>query len=918
MLRITLALILSAAAAGAAPKLEVPELPFEKYALPNGLEVVLHRDDKLPIVHVNLWYHVGSKNEKPGRTGFAHLFEHMMLQGSKNASVDFFTLMQRAGARPGRDSNGTTNTDRTNYFSTAPSGSLEFLLWVHSDLLATLPDALTQAKLDNQRDVVRNERRLSLDNRPYGRWYKLLTENLFPAGHPYSWPVIGSHEDLQAATLEDVTEFFRTYYTPNNLSLVVSGDFESAEAKELVEKYFGSIPPGPALDRPRRWLPTLEGRKIVEVSDRVPHDRLFLGWPAPELGAAGEAELTLVASVLAGGLSTRLEKMLIYEKGIASEVYAFNDTQEIASIFVVDALARPGASLEEIERVIDDEIARLATDGPTPAELERARTKFLTTFAITLQNLGAFGGKADVLNYYNTYFGDPGFLDEDLQHVLDASPRSIRDATARWLATDRRVVLRFHPETSEHFAAAELDRQQEPPLGADAPFQPPSVARDTLSNGLEIFVVERHDLPVVTATLVSRAGSLFDPPGKEGLAELTARAMERGTKDKDALALADALGNLGTTLWTNVEVERAQHTVEVQTGNLDAAVALLAGVARRPSYPDAEIERERKLRMDALEQAEEDAGALAARLQRLAAFGPTHPYGRPTSGFRRTVSRLTAADVTAFHDTHWKPDAAALILVGDVSVAEARALAQRHLGSWSGTAPPALPIPPASPTAKGKILLLDRPEAAQTTLAHVYGAPPQRGDDFYSWTLANEVLGGGTAGRLNMNLRQAKGYSYGVFASRLIFAEGLGWVGSGAVQTDKTKEAVAEMFKELEGISGARPIESRELEDARLGRIRNYAAGFGTNANVADRVATLWTLRWPMSVLEREPAELAMQSLDAVRAAARRYAVPAEATLVLVGDRAKIEEGVRALGLGEVVEIDAEGSVLHETSDASR
>jgi zinc protease len=272
------ALLLGGGTSGAAPTLEVPKVAFEKITLPNGLQLVLHHDKKLPLVHVNLWYHVGSKNEKTGKTGFAHLFEHMMLQGSKNAAEDYFSLMARAGAKGGRDSNGTTNSDRTNYFATAPSGSLEFLLWVHSDLLATLPDALTQAKLDNQRDVVRNERRQNYDNTPYGRWFVLAVENLFPARHPYSWPVIGSHEDLMAASLEDVKTFFRTFYTPNNLTLVVSGDFDPAEAKRLVTKYFGSIPPGPALDRPRRFLARLDGEKIVEVNDRVPQERVFIVW----------------------------------------------------------------------------------------------------------------------------------------------------------------------------------------------------------------------------------------------------------------------------------------------------------------------------------------------------------------------------------------------------------------------------------------------------------------------------------------------------------------------------------------------------------------------------------------------------------------------------------------------------------------
>src|SRR5262249_11730089 len=303
--------LLLSATANAAPKLSVPRVQFDKYVLPNGLQVILHQERKLPLVHVNLWYHVGSKDEKPGKTGFAHLFEHMMLQGSKNAREDYFSLMARAGAHGGRDSNGTTDTDRTNYFATVPSGSLEFLLWIHSDLLATLPDALTQAKLENQREVVRNERRQALDNAPYGRWYKLLSENLFPAGHPYSWPVIGSHEDLMAASLADVKGFFHTFYAPNNLSMVVSGAFEPAESRRLIEKYFGSIPPGPALDRPHRWIPRLDGEKAVDVSDRVPQERVFIGWPAPEIGAADEPALTLASTILTDGLSARLEKALV-------------------------------------------------------------------------------------------------------------------------------------------------------------------------------------------------------------------------------------------------------------------------------------------------------------------------------------------------------------------------------------------------------------------------------------------------------------------------------------------------------------------------------------------------------------------------------------------------------------------------------
>jgi zinc protease len=894
--------------ATAASRLAVPEIPFEKTTLPNGMQLVLHVDRKLPLVHVNLWYHVGSDNEKPGHTGFAHLFEHMMLQGSKNASQDFFTLMQRAGARPGRDSNGTTSTDRTNYFSTAPSGSLEYLLWVHSDLLATLLDGLTQAKLDNQRAVVRNERRERMDNAPYGRWYKLLSENLFPTGHPYSWPVIGSHEDLAAASLEDVKAFFRTFYTPNNLSLVVTGDFDPATAKRLVSKYFGTIAPGPALDRPPHWIPRLDGEKVVEVSDRVPLERLFVGWPAPEIGGADEPDLNLAAAILSDGLSSRLQKTLVYDRKLASAVSSFNDPNEIAGQFVVDVTARPGAPLGEIERLTTAEIARLAKQGPTAAELERARTKQLTDLAATLQNMGAFGGKADILNYYNVYFRDPGYLKADVQRILRVTPASLRAAVARWLDTRNRVVLRFHPERSERTAATDLDRTRAPKLGADNPFKVPPVSADKLPNGLELYTVERHELPVVTIALVSRAAAVLDPPGKEGLASLVDECMQRGTRSHGAVALADAFGDLGTTLDGNVGPEQASLFVQVQSANAGRALALLAEVARNPTFPPVEVERELKIRGDRIERQEKDPQALAGRLMGLLAFGAGHPYARPRDGYRRTVAALTAQDLAAFHARYWKPGGAALMLVGDITAAQARTLATKELGGWTGAMPPAPPVPPPAPLRK--VVIADRPDAAQTTVVHVYGAPAHKGEDYYAWRLASDVLGGGVAGRLSMNLRQDKGYSYGVFARTELLSSAMAWTGEGAVQTDKTRESVIEFVKELQGLAGARPIAPQELEDARLGLLRNYAAGFGTNNDVINRLALLWGRRWPMEELEREPEGLARAPLAEVQAAARRYAVPAQAGLLLVGDRAKIEAGVRALKLGEVLVVDAEGRPL--------
>ena len=481
----SLALVVSSLFAPLAPASdEAPRIAFEKYTLPNGLQVILHVDKKLPIVHVNEWFHVGSKNEKPGRTGFAHLFEHLMFEGSKDAPGKYLTFAERLGANLREGGvNGTTNPDRTNYFITVPAGGLERVLWLESDRLATLMDFLTKENLDHQREVVRNERRQGLENTPYGRAFKLIFESVYPAGHPYSWLTIGSQEDLSAATFDDVKDFFRTYYTPNNLSLIVAGDFDPAEAKRLVTKYFGPIPPGPALDRPGRSVPAFSGEKVVEVADRVPQERVYVAFPSPPFFEKGDAELDLASLILTDGLSSRLQKALVYDRQLCSTVQASQNSAEISGLFFVSATARPGVPLADVERVVTDEIARLAKDGPTDTELDRAKTKYEFRFVSGLEGIGGFGGKSDQLNRYNTFLGDPGKLAEDLGRYQHATREDVRAAVAKWIDTPNRVLVRFHPETSGRGSSPAIDRSQEPPAAPDAAFHPPDVKRATLRTG---------------------------------------------------------------------------------------------------------------------------------------------------------------------------------------------------------------------------------------------------------------------------------------------------------------------------------------------------------------------------------------------------------------------------------------------------
>lgn len=886
----------------------VPRIEFEKYTLRNGLQLILHVDRKLPVVHVNLWFHVGAKNERVGRTGFAHLFEHMMFEGSRDAPGKYFTYVEKAGANLFEGGvNGTTSWDRTNYFETVPSGSLEYILWLESDRVATLLDSLTQEKLDNEREIVKNERRQSLENVPYGRWDKVIFENLFPYGYPYAHDVIGTHEDLTAASLDDVKEFFKTYYCPNNLSMVIAGDFDPAMARSLVEKYFGGIPPGSALDRPARWLPTLHAPKVVEVRDRVPQERTYFAWPTPAFFEPGDAELDLVSTILTDGLSSRLQKSLVYEKQLCSDVNSFQYSQEGAGIFVIWATARPGSSIPRMEQIVTEEIARLATSGPTAEELKRAKAKWEFQFVTGLERIGGFGGKADFLNMYNTLLGDPGKFAADVERHENATVESVRAQVAKWLNTQNRLLVRFRPDTSQRESVAELDRSKQPALGEDMPFQVPEVKSARLENGMQIFVVERSDLPKVAVALVIKAGSVDDPAGRDGLADLTIQTIKRGTKSRKALEIEDALGDLGTSIQGTSDRERSELTMEVLKRNLSPALAIFADVVRNPVFPEAEVAREKKIRLDALAQDNDDPAAVAFRVGGMVAFGADHPYGRPRRGLPGTIERLTRDDFVRYHDTYWKPEGSALIFAGDVTLAEATKLARRDFGSWSGSMPPPVAIPAPRPMGPGKVFLVDRPNAAQTEVMQLLPGPPRNSEDYYPLKVADAAWGGAASARLGMNIREEKGYSYGVDSYPVPHSKYGLWLAYGGVQTNKTKESVIEFEKELRFISGKKPITEKELADAKHTRVRGYAQQFESLHRITAQIGEVWAAGLPMSELQREPEEIAKVTAASANAVAEKYAAPSGATLLLVGDLSKIEAGIRQLNLGELVVLDVEG-----------
>ena len=888
-----------------------PKITFEKYRLPNGMQVVLHVDRKLPVVHVNQWYHVGSANERLGRSGFAHLFEHMMFQGSKNANKEYFEYVEAAGANLLEGGvNGTTNQDRTNYFATVPSGNLENLLWLEADRLATLSDVVDKAKFDNQVMVVKNERRQGLENQPYGRWYKILLENLYPIGHPYHTDVIGEHNDLTASTVDDVKDFFRTYYSPNNLSLVIAGDFDPAEAKRLVEKYFGPIPPGPALDRPAKAAVQLAGEKAIEVNDRVPQERTYFGWHTPAFFDPGDAELELAATIMTNGLSARLNKALLYDRQLASNVVAFQSGQPLAGNFAMWATARPGVKLAEIEEMVDAEIARLAKEGPTQAELDRAKTKWESGFISGLEGIGGFGGKSDLLNQYNTFLGDPGRFEADLARHRNATANDVRAAVDKYLNTKNRVLVRFRPEKSSKASDVAVDRTKEPALGGDKPFSAPAVKSAKLENGMEVFVVEKPELPKVSVSLVTRAGSVSDPAAKVGLANMAARLMRRGTKNRTALQIDEQLGDLGTAMGVGAGKESSTAAFEVLKRNLDPALGVLSDVVLNPSFAAEEFERDKKLVLDNLSQQANNPNAVANRAAFQIAFGPDHPYGRPSGGLPGTVSAITRDDLAAFHAANWKPGSSAIIFVGDVTLAEATAAARKHFGSWAGGSAAAVSIPAIAPMPVGKVYLIDRPGAAQTVISHVLKGTDRKSSDYYALNLANTVYGGGFGTRLNLNLREDKGYSYGVFAFPQFYSKAGTWIANGGVQTNKTKESAVEFMKELRYIAGEKPITEKEFSSAKLAKIRGYAQQFEAFGRISQQIGDLWVLGLPMSSLQAETEEIGKLQIGPVNAVAAKYSAVPGTSILLVGDLSQIEAGIRELNLGEVVILDVEGKPI--------
>ena len=882
----------------------IPDIRYTKFVLNNGLTVLVHEDHKAPIVAVNSWYHVGSKNEKLGKTGFAHLFEHLMFSGSDDFNHNYINAMEKIGAT---NLNGTTNNDRTNYFENVPTSMLDYALFAESDRMGHLLGVLDQKKLDLQRGVVQNEKRQG-ENQPYGVTEELIVENTYPVGHPYSWTVIGSMKDLDAASLSDVQEWFKTYYGPNNVIVVVAGDVTPEVVREKVEKYYGDIPPGPPIAKQEVWIAKRSGTHRGWVQDRVPQARLYRVWNVPEFGSPEEAVLDLAAEVLGQGKTSRLYKRLVYRDQIATSATADNDTNEIGGQFDFTLTANPGADLSKVEKAADEELQNFLKNGPTAAELQLAKTQILGRYVRIVERIGGFGGTSDVLARCQTFRGNPDCYKDYLKWVKAATPATVKKAGVDWLS-DGDYVLEVHPYPSLK-TEGKLDRSQEPAAGDPMSLKLPPVQKSSLSNGLKIVLAERHSAPVVNFTLLVDSGYSADPADASGTDSFEQRMLEEGTPTRDSLKIGEELESLSANFNAGANLDFSLVSLNTLKSTMDKSLDIYADLILHPAFPEKEFQRLQKERLAGIKREKVTPQPMALRVVPTLLYSKGHPYAVPFTGTgtEAGVSKMTRQDLVKFHETWFKPNNATLLVVGDTTLAEIKPKLESLFASWKPGDVPQRTVPHVEQPEKDMVYLIDRPGSGQSVIIGAQLAPPQNDPDAIALQLVNSIFGGNFSSRINMNLREDKHWSYGV-RSVLPAARGQRpYISISPVQTDKTKESMVELVKEYKDVVGAKPITAEELKDEQDNATLALPGNFETVQQLSGGYGNILQYGLPEDYYNSFTQKALAVTPDGANEIAKKYISPDHLVWVVVGDMSKVESGIRELNVGEVHKIDADGN----------
>ncbi len=869
---------------------------------------MVHEDHKAPIVAVNVWYHVGSKNEKPGKSGFAHLFEHLMFNGSENYDDDYFQAIERIG---GTDVNGTTNSDRTNYFQNVPVAALDQVLFLESDRMGHLLGVIDQEVLDEQRGVVQNEKRQG-ENQPYGRQYNLLNKALHPKGHPYSWTVIGEMEHLNAASVEDVHEWFKSYYGAANAVIAIAGDISPDEVYKKVLKYFGDIPAGPTIARQEKNIPVHNGDTYEVYEDRVPEARILVAWNTPRFGSKEDLHFDLIAAVLSSGKNSRLYKKLVYEDRLASSVSAYQASQEIASSFVIRANVVPGGDVEQVKSILNAELNNFITNGPTESELKRVKASYFSNFIKGLERIGGFGGKSDILASNETYHGDASYYKTKLKFVEDATVEDLKTTAQKWLTKGKHTLVCL-PFPEFKTVESSVDRSKLPELAEPKSANFPTIERAKLSNGLTIVLAKREGVSTVVMNLMVNAGYKSDYLASAGTAALAMNLLDEGTKSRSSLEINEQLELLGASLNTYSDGDISNVYMNTLKPSLDSSIDIFADVILNPILPQKEFDRLKLEQINQIRTEKTQPIGMALRVMNKYMYGEGHPYSNPFtgSGYEYTVENLTRNDMVKFYDTWMKPNNATILVTGDVNMNELKEKLEKSFGKWKKGKIPTITFKKPDVKTKNTLYLMDRPESLQSVI--IAGHLTEKYGDVSQIAVENmvSILGGDFTSRINMNLREDKHWAYGAGGFVLDSQHERPFIMYAPVQTDKTSESILELKKEIEEFITTRPATANELNKVKTNQILKLPGQWETNSAVNNSVYNLVKYNLPDNYYQEYDKNVRNLTLSELNSVSKKVVKPDAVNWFVVGDKAKIISKLNELGFDDIIEIDADGNPVN-------
>ncbi|HLL43003.1 MAG TPA: pitrilysin family protein [Segetibacter sp.] len=883
------------------------DISYKKYVLDNGLRLIVHEDHKAPIAAVNVWYHVGSKNEKPGKSGFAHLFEHLMFNGSEHFNMDYFKALENIGAT---DLNGTTNNDRTNYFQNVPLAALDQVLWLESDRMGHLLGVIDSGRLNEQRGVVQNEKRQG-ENQPYGLEWELSTKASYNMGHPYSWTVIGSMEDLNAASLEDVKNWFRAYYGAANAVLVIAGDVKADEVYEKVKKYFGNIPAGPTLAKFEKSIAKRTENTRQAYQDRVNEARISMYWNVPQWGSREAVLLDLVSDVLSRGKNSRLYKKLVFEDQVASIVYSYNDSKEIGGTFNMTMNVKPGGDHSKVEQTANELLQDLILKGPTTEELKRVKSDRYSQFIKGMERIGGFGGKSDILAESEVYGNNPEYYKNNLKWIAEATVEDVHKAAKDWLSTGKHTLI-CTPFPTYKTASTDADRSKLPALTTQPESSFPDIQTTKLKNGLKVVLARRKDVPTVAVDLLFSAGYAADQFTKPGTANLAMNLLDEGTKTANALQISAKAQLLGSSIYTYSDLDASYVRMDALKSTFNASLDLFADIVLNPSFAQSQFARLQREQLDNIQREKTEPFSMALRVFPKFFYGEGHAYSLPFSGsgYEKTVSALTRTEVVKFYDTWIKPNNATLLVVGDIEMASLLGKLESRFGKWQPGEVPKKNLSTISGGKGNRLYLIDRPESQQSVviagyLTEPYGKLPEIPRE----ALMN-VFGGDFTSRINMNLREDKHWSYGA-GTYVPDAKGQRpMLVYTSVQTDKTKESLQEIKKEYKAVINDRPITNEEFQRTKSNVSMQLPGKWETNGSILQSLVELVKYELPENYFKQYSSNVKSMSLEDVQKLSKKMINPDNLSWIVVGDSDKILKGLKEIGFDEIVKIDTDGNAI--------